>query len=148
MSPNSIFLITTLLTVFSASVVGAVLAKKLKLPAVLGYIAAGVIFGNVLPRITDRAFLSLMADSGVTLLLFTLGLEFSFFRLRKTIGLILWAAIAQIVVSVFVFLFFFLLAGFSFVPAMVLAAAASLSSTAVGLKVLAEKGGLDAVVGD
>ncbi|MFZ5845250.1 MAG: cation:proton antiporter, partial [Patescibacteria group bacterium] len=104
MDPQSIRLIFTLLLVFVAAITGGVVAKRFKQPLLLGYIAAGVIFGNLLPRFIDRSFLQLIADSGVALLLFTLGVEFSFHRLRRTLGAVVWAAVAQILLTIFIFL--------------------------------------------
>lgn len=115
---------------------------------VLGYIGAGVVFGNLFPHVSDRSFLQLIADSGMTLLLFTLGIEFAFQRLRSILGTITWAVIAQILfvwgISFFVFLFF----RFPFLAASYIATAASLSSTALVVKILTEKGELETIPGE
>lgn len=115
---------------------------------IVGYIAGGVLVGNLLPRYTDLKLLAVVADVGVTLLLFTLGVEFSFHRLRRVLHTVAWAASAQILVTI---LFFILLSmGFrvSFVPAFFFAIAASLSSTAVVVKILSERGELETVPGE
>ncbi|MCX6793863.1 MAG: cation:proton antiporter [Candidatus Gottesmanbacteria bacterium] len=148
MDAHSLSLISTLLLVFSAAIIGGAIAKMLKQPTLLGYIAAGVLFGNVFPRITDAAFLKGIGDVGVTLLLFTLGVEFSFHRLKKLMGAVSWAAIAQIVLCIFLFLLFTMFLGFPFLAALVIAIAGSLSSTAVIVKVLSERGELDTVPGE
>lgn len=146
--PHTISLITTFLLVFASAIIGGVLARRLKLPMVVGYIAAGVLFGNVLPGITDRPFLKLIGDVGVTLLLFTLGVEFSFHRLRRILSTIAWAVILQILLCILLFLGVFFSLGFGFIPALYLAAAASLSSTAIVVKILSERGELDTVPGE
>ena len=76
MDPHSISLITTLLLVFTAAIFGGIVARKLRLPMIIGYIAAGLVVGTLIPGLLARSFLQLIADSGVTLLLFTLGIEF------------------------------------------------------------------------
>ncbi len=148
MDAHSLSLISTLLLVFSAAIIGGVIAKMLKIPMLLGYIAAGIVFGNVFPRATDAVFLKGIGDVGVTLLLFTLGVEFSFHRLKKLMGTLPWAAITQIVLCILLFLFLTMMLGFPFLAALVIAIAGSLSSTAVIVKVLSERGELDTVPGE
>lgn len=148
MDAHSLSLISTLLLVFSAAILGGTLAKMLKQPTLLGYIAAGVLFGNIFPRITDAEFLKGIGDVGVTLLLFTLGVEFSFHRLKKLMGTLPWAAIAQIVLCIFLFLLIAMFLGFPFLAALVIALAGSLSSTAVVVKILAERGELETTPGE
>ncbi len=148
MSPHSITLIATLLLVFASALAGGLIAHTFRQPVLLGYIAFGVLFGNVFHRFIDELFVTTIAESGVTLLLFTLGVEFSFHRLRKILGFVSWAAIAQLLLSIFIFLLLFLLLGFSFLPALLIALAASLSSTAILIKVLSEKGELETTPGE
>jgi len=148
MDSHSFTLISTLLLVFSAAILGGTLAKLAKQPVVLGYIAAGLLFGSVFPKITDQSFLRTIADAGVTLLLFTLGLEFSFHRIRKIFGTFIWAASVQILLTVFIMLLFTLFLGFPFLPSLFIAVAAALSSTAVIVKVLSERGELDTGPGE
>ena len=145
MDSHSISLITTLFLVFVSAIVGGIIAKKLKQPALLGYIASGVVFGNILAPTIDATFLQHIADVGVTLLLFTIGVEFSFRRLRKVLHVVLWPAAAQILITVLIALILFLGLGFGFLPALYIAVAAGLSSTAIVVKVLSEKGELETV---
>lgn len=146
--PHSIIAITTLFLIFGSAIVGGLIAKRLRLPALIGYIASGVVFGNVLTAGIDEVLLVRIADAGVTLLLFTLGVEFSFHRLKNAIGSIAWAAVAQILVSLLLFVLLFLWLGFGFLPALYIAVAASLSSTAIVVKVLSERGELESVPGE
>lgn len=148
MAPSSLSLVTTLALIFASAIVGGALARWLKQPMILGYIAVGIIVGGFGASIIDRNFTSLISDVGVTLLLFTLGIEFSFQRLFKIISSVSWAAIVQILVSLVVFLTLFSLLGFSFLPALFIAAAASLSSTAIVVKLFSERGELETVPGE
>lgn len=147
MDPHSISLITTLLLVFTAAIAGGIVARKLRLPMIIGYIAAGFVVGTLIPGLLARSFLQLIAGSGVTLLLFTLGIEFSFVRLRPILRSVFWAAVAQIVVCAFLFLFAGFALGLPFLPSFFVAVAGSLSSTAVVVKLLSERGELDTVPG-
>lgn len=148
MDTHSLSLISTLLLVFSAAIIGGVVAKFFKQPMVLGYIAAGILFGNIFPKITDTGFLNAIAQSGVTLLLFTLGVEFSFHRMKKLFRSIGWAAGLQIVLVIFVILLLSLSLSLPFIPSLFIAVAAALSSSAVIMKVLSERGELDTGPGE
>lgn len=148
MEGDNISLIVTLVLVFAAAIGGGVLAKKLRQPAILGYVGAGIVVGNLFPGLLAQPLLALIADSGVTLLLFTLGVEFSFIRLHKILKTVAWAAILQILFCTFIFLLLSLILRLSFLPSLFLAAAASLSSTALVVKLLGERGELDTVPGE
>lgn len=148
MTPHSATLVTTLLAVFAAAICGGVIARKLRLPMLVGYIAAGLFFGNVATNVVDREFLERISDTGVTLLLFTLGVEFSFHRLQKILGVLVWAVLLQIMLSIAVFLLLLLAIGFSFLPALFFSVAFSLSSTVVVIKILSERGELETVPGE
>ena len=140
--------IITLLLIFGSAIAGGIVVKRFKLPALIGYIASGVLVGNILTAGIDELLLQRIADAGVTLLLFTLGIEFSFHRLKNALGAIAWAAIAQVLVSLLFFVLLFLWLGFGFLPALYVAVAASLSSTAIVVKVLSERGELETVPGE
>ena len=140
-------LTTTLLAVFISAFCGGLLARKLKLPMIVGYIAAGILVGNITTPFLDTVFLERIGDTGVTLLLFALGVEFSFHRLRTILGSLVWAVTAQILLCIAIFLFILLGMGFAFVPALFFGVAFSLSSTAVVVKILSERGELESVPG-
>ena len=72
--------------VMMAAAVVTVGFHLLRLPVVLGYILAGVLIGpHVLPRplISDETTIKTLSELGIVFLMFSLGLEFSFRRLRK-----------------------------------------------------------------
>lgn len=147
MQTANVSLVTTLLLVFAAALGGGFAAKKLKQPQVLGYIAGGFVIGNLLHYVIDVASLSVLSDIGVTLLLFTLGIEFSFARVKTVLPVVGWAAGIQVLLvfgAIILLLQFF---GFSFLPALFIAAAAALSSTALVVKILSDRGELDTTAG-
>ena len=70
------------LILLAASVCVVAMVRKLKLPAILGYLAVGMVLGpHALGFMADNATTQLLADIGVVFLVFTLGLEFSLPRL-------------------------------------------------------------------
>ena len=75
-------------------------ARRLGLPAVLGYLGVGLIVSPFTPGyVADRAQLQVLADVGVVLLLFEVGIEVNPLRLGRENKAILWAAPAQVIVT-------------------------------------------------
>ncbi|MDO8451516.1 MAG: cation:proton antiporter [bacterium] len=148
MSLQGLTLFSTLLLVFLSAIAGGLLARKLKQPMLLGYIVAGIVVGNIAPRATDRAVLDLISDIGITFLLFTIGVEFSLHRLSRRIRVVWKLAGIQILVCSAVFVLLLGWIGLPFLPSLFIAVACSLSSTAVVVKTLSEKGDLETVPGE
>ncbi len=125
-----------------AGLVGGFIAQKLKQPLILGYLLAGVAIGPYTGGITvsDVQQIEHLAEIGVALLLFALGLEFSLKELKpvKTIAVIGTPIqlILTIVFGYFIGKFF----GWSDVSSLWFGAAISLSSTMVILKTLMNQG--------
>lgn len=124
------------------------MAVRLRLPTIVGYIAGGILVGNIFTSGFDHHLTSLISEAGVTLLLFALGVEFSFHRLKRILHVIAWPAIAQMILIIFLVLCILIVLKIAFIPALYLAAAASLSSTAIVVKLLSERGELDSVPGE
>lgn len=75
-------------------------ARRVGLPAVVGYLVAGLAISPFTPGyVADRHQIELLADIGVVLLLFEVGIEVDPRRLRREHGHLLWAAPLQLVVS-------------------------------------------------
>lgn len=141
-------LITTFLLLLSAAIGGGIIAARFRLPSIIGYIAGGIVVGNLASHVFDHHMVSLVAESGVTLLLFALGVEFSFHKLRRVLHAVAWPALAQIVAVLLIVFVLLILLSMPFVPALFLASAAALSSTAIVVKLLSERGELDSVPGE
>ncbi|MCC6367761.1 MAG: cation:proton antiporter [Bryobacterales bacterium] len=84
-----------------AGLVGGIAARILRLPLLVGYVAAGVFVGPYTggPRVVQVHDVELLAEIGVALLLFSLGLEVSFRDLRPVRGVALIGGPIQIVLT-------------------------------------------------
>ena len=141
-------LISTFMLLLAAAIGGGAIAVRLKLPSIVGYIAGGILVGNTLSGAFDHSVVALVSEAGVTLLLFALGVEFSFHKLKKTLHVVSWPAVGQMVVTLLAVMLLLIWLKMGFVPALFLASAAALSSTAIVVKVLSERGELDSHPGE
>src|SRR5258708_12669957 len=83
MSMEHVGLLADLAIIFTVSLVVVLLFHRFRLPPVPGFIVAGVLLGpNALGLVNDVTGVERLADVGVILLLFTVGIEFSAGRLR------------------------------------------------------------------
>src|SRR5229473_3546101 len=79
------------------------LARRLGLPAVIGYLIVGVIVSPFTPGyVADRRQLQVLADVGVVLLLFEVGIEIDPVRLVRNRTAVLWTAPLQVLVTTLV----------------------------------------------
>lgn len=139
-----------------AIIMGVALAATLPLrllrqPPVLGYLAAGLLLGPfLLPQlsITDVETIQRLAEIGLVLLLFAIGLEFGWQRIRNVGLRVVVIAILEITLVVaIVYQVGLGVLGFTRTEALFMGAALSISSSAVLLKVLADSGQLRTVRG-
>jgi len=120
------------------------LAERLRQSSILGYLIAGMVLGpHGLRVVPQSATVALLAELGVAMLLFSIGLEFSWSRLRRTGGAALWAGAVQVALTVVLAVVAGLLTGANPRVAFVLGAALALSSTAYVLRVLTNRAQLD-----
>lgn len=115
----------------------------LRQPVVLGYIVAGVIIGPHTPPyslVTDEATINTLAQLGVVFLLFSLGLEFSVRKLRQVGATALVAALAGIVLMLWLGYEIGLAFGWATMDALFLGAMLSISSTTITIKALEDLG--------
>jgi len=130
-----------------AFVLGA-FCERLKQSALLGYLLAGMLLGpNAFDVVSGGAEVDGLAEVGVCLLLFSLGLEFSWRRLRALGGAALAGGAIQVSATLCVIAVIAYLAGLSLSTAIVIGAAFALSSTAGVLRVLMARSEVDSVHG-
>jgi CPA2 family monovalent cation:H+ antiporter-2 len=132
-----------------AAVVGGMLAHRFRQPLILGYLVIGVAVGPyALGLVSNTDTVETLATMGVALLMFTLGLETSFNQLRQIGKVGLLGGILQIFVTFIIGL----LAGmgifrWSLDQSLLFGLIISMSSTAVCMKILMDRGELDSVHG-
>jgi len=132
-----------LATVMIVAGMVTLLFHRLKQPVVLGYLLAGFIIGPNTPPfsfIQDAATIQVMADLGVVFLMFSLGLEFSFRKL-KLVGLsALLIAVFEIMVMIFTGYLLGSAFGWSKADCVFLGIMLSLTSTMIVVKSLRDRG--------
>ncbi|MFN2370181.1 MAG: cation:proton antiporter [Candidatus Krumholzibacteriia bacterium] len=128
--------------IVSAGFLGAVLAQRLRQPLILGYILAGIVLGPMTGGrlISDAHGVELLAEIGVALLLFALGIEFSLKELRPVHAVAVWGTILQLLLTLAVGAGAGLALGWPWTDAVWFGACVSLSSTMVILKTLQARG--------
>jgi CPA2 family monovalent cation:H+ antiporter-2 len=136
------------------------LFSRWKVSPVLGFLAAGVLLGpdglgrfaDVVPwlsflTIDDADQLAQLSELGVAFLLFMIGLELSWERLKAMRRLVFGFGLTQVVACTVLIAAGFMMAGQSLVSAAVLGMGLALSSTAMVLPVMAEQGRMKGAVG-
>ena len=130
-------IITDLAMILLVAGVTTILFKKINQPLVLGYIIAGFITGPnfvFFPTIADKVNVQAWSEIGVIFLLFALGLEFSFYKLKK-VGSTAFVSTAVIIFSMlFVGYGVGQLLGWSHMDSIFLGGMLSMSSTAIIIK--------------
>ncbi len=140
---NTSFLREILLVLAMATVV-AVIFAKFRLPAILGFLLTGVIIGpQGLAILSDSEHIRMLAELGVVLLMLTIGLEFSVDRLRGMQHIAVIGGTLQILVSIALSMAFAWWRGWTFYEGFFLGSVIALSSTAIVLKYLMDRGEID-----
>jgi CPA2 family monovalent cation:H+ antiporter-2 len=139
---NTMGLAGDIIIIVMAAFIGALIAQRLKQPLILGYILAGVMVGPHTGGITVSGTheIEMLAEIGIALLLFALGLEFSFKELKPVRAIALLGTPIQIFLTI---LFGFGIGqwfSWPWMESIWFGALISLSSTMVILKTLENKG--------
>lgn len=120
------------------------LFNKINLPSIVGFLIAGMIIGpdgfNLIKSVNQ---IGVMAEIGVILLLFTIGLEFSLSQLIRIKKYLIIAGGIQLVSTILISTLLLSLLGIDISQAIFFGMLASLSSTAIVLKILSDKNELD-----
>jgi CPA2 family monovalent cation:H+ antiporter-2 len=131
-----------------AALVGGAVAARLRQPTVVGYLVAGIVIGPFTPGfVGDQAQITALADIGVVLLLFALGVQFPLRDLVAVRGVAVGAALLQVAATTIAGAMAASLLGFDARSAIVIGVALAISSTLVVIKLLVERGELEAVHG-
>ncbi len=129
----------TLLVALGAALVLGAVAHRLRLPPMLGYIAAGMVVGPFTPGfVADREEVLALADIGVALLMFSIGLQFRLGELRSVGGRILAGVPAQVALTMLIGTGVGLMLGWELIEALFIGGAVAVCSTVVLVKVAGE----------
>jgi monovalent cation:H+ antiporter-2, CPA2 family len=146
--PHSVTLISTIAAGLGLALIMGFIAARLKLPVLVGYLIAGIVIGPATPGfVADIELSSQLAEIGVMLLMFGVGLHFSLEDLLAVRRIALPGAVAQITVATALGVFVSTLWGWSLAAGIVFGLALSVASTVVLLKALESRGVLDSVNG-
>ena len=137
-------LFADLLVILLASVPVAFLCLRLKLPLVVGFMLTGIAIGPYgLGLISDIGGVEILAEIGVMLLLFSIGLEFSLARLREMKRLVLLGGGLQVGVTIAIVAFAAYMLGRDIDQAVFFGFLVALSSTAIVLKSYVDRNEVD-----
>ncbi|HXX74899.1 MAG TPA: cation:proton antiporter [Nitrospiraceae bacterium] len=140
--------LSNLLVIFTVSIAVVFLFHQFRLPSIAGFLVAGALIGpNGLHLIADIGTVQVLAEIGVVLLLFTIGIEFSLVQLASLRRLLFLAAPIQVGGVLAVAWLGATLAGLSWRQGIFWGFLLSLSSTAIVLKALADRGDSDSIHG-
>lgn len=133
--------------ILAASVIAYLAARRGMVP-IVGFLIAGVVIGpNALGLIRDRALVESAAEIGVILLLFTIGIEFSLEKLNRIRRTIFAGGGLQVALATALTTVVLVLLGVELAVAVFTGFLVALSSTAIVLKLIADRGETSTVVG-
>ena len=146
--PHDVTLLTTIAAGLGLAFGLGLLAARLKLPPLIGYLLAGVIAGPFTPGfVADAGLASQLAEIGVILLMFGVGLHFSIADLLAVRGIAVPGAVAQIAAATVLGALVSHLWGWSWGTGIVFGLCLSVASTVVLLRALEDRGILDSIDG-
>lgn len=131
-----------MLTILLASaILGSIGVRRIGLPPVLGFIVVGMAIGPYgLALVKDIDLVNILADVGLIILVFAIGLEFNLNRFRKVGGIAFIGVLIEVGLVFLLAFIFSVSLGFNTVEALYLGGIISITSTAIVLKLLKDAG--------
>ena len=146
--PHSVSLISTIAAGLGLALIFGFIAARLKLPSLVGYLLAGVVIGPFTPGfVADAAIASQLAEIGVMLLMFGVGLHFSLDDLLAVRKIAVPGAVVQMTVATALGMGLAHWWGWNLGGALVFGLSLSVASTVVLLRALETRGVLDSANG-
>jgi CPA2 family monovalent cation:H+ antiporter-2 len=135
--------------IFIAATAGGFLAWRLKLPLILGFVAGGIVISPFTPglQLSDVHTFHVLAEAGVVLLMFSIGVEFSVPDLLHVKWVALGGGALGIALSLGLSVLTAKLAGWSMIQGVVIGATVSVASTMVLARLLADRGAMGTTYG-
>ncbi|MGF1678391.1 MAG: cation:proton antiporter [Candidatus Methylacidiphilales bacterium] len=122
-------------------------ARMIKLPSIVACLMAGIVLGPITGLLSDTQSLQLIAELGIVLLLFLVGLELSLGKIREVGPVAVVAGLGQVVFVAVLGLVFCFFLGFNWMESVFLSVALTFSSTVVVVKVLTDKNEMETLYG-
>lgn len=145
---HNLTLITTIASGFGLALIFGFIAERCRLPALVGYLFAGILIGPATPGyVADISIASQLSELGVMLLMFGVGLHFSIKDLMSVKRIALPGAIVQMAIATVLGLALANWWGWTFGEGLIFGLALSCASTVVLLKALEARGILDSMNG-
>ncbi len=145
---HDLTLITTIASGFGLALIFGFIAERCKLPALVGYLFAGILIGPATPGfVADVSIASQLSEIGVMLLMFGVGLHFSINDLMSVKRIALPGAIIQMTISTLLGMLLANWWGWTFGEGLIFGLALSCASTVVLLKALESRGILESMNG-
>lgn len=146
--PHDVSLIATIAAGFGLALVFGFIAIRLRMPPLVGYLLAGILISPTTPGfVADVGLAGQLAEIGVMLLMFGVGLHFSLDDLMAVRGIAVPGAIVQIAAATVLGLATAMFWGWDFGPALVFGLCLSVASTVVLLRALEARGLLKSING-
>ncbi len=146
--PHNINLITTIAAALGLAMILGFITSRLRMPPLVGYLLAGIVIGPATPGfVADISLSSQLAEIGVMLLMFGVGLHFSLDDLLAVRRIAIPGAVVQIVVATALGMAAATFWGWDIGAALVFGLALSVASTVVLLRALEARGILESVNG-
>jgi len=143
------FLLNDILVIILLSVVVLYLCQRMRLPIIVGFLLTGVIAGpHGFALVREIEAVKTLAEAGIVLLLFTIGMEFSFRSLLQIRKTVLLGGSLQIGLTILAGFAAARLFGYSFNEAVFAGFLLSLSSTAIVMKTLQERAEMETPQGN
>lgn len=134
-------ILTELLIMLLVTAPVVFIVQKLKLPAMIGFLVSGILLGpSVTNWISNKEDIEIFAEIGVVLLLFSIGLEFSFSTLKQLRKQMLIGGSLQLFLTTGIIFGLAHYCGWSLKESLILGFILTLSSTAIVFKLLWDKG--------
>ncbi len=135
-------ILTDVVVILALAIPVILILHKMRLPSIVGFLLTGVIAGPyVLKLVTSQEHIDILAEIGVILLLFTIGMEFSLPNLMRIRKAVFVAGSLQLILTTVVFAFITYYGTIDYLPiAIFYGFLSTLSSTAIVLKLLQMRG--------
>ncbi|GAB4311333.1 MAG: hypothetical protein Kow0019_09720 [Methanobacteriaceae archaeon] len=141
-------LLRDVVVILGLTVIVLFIFQRLKIPSIVGFLLTGIIAGpSVLGLISATREVEILAEIGIILLLFTIGIEFSLDRFSKMKRSVIIGGSLQVILTFIIFYLIALQWGLSTNESIFIGLLVSLSSTAIVLKILQERGEMDSLTG-